>query len=293
MSQANLNLFISPRQKDLDGFTIRRLLPFAHHRMVGPFIFFDHMGPAEFKKNQGINVRPHPHINLATVTYLFEGKIHHRDSLGSNQVIEPGAINWMVAGKGIVHSERATEETKLQNTKLNGIQLWIALPTEVEEIEPSFTHHPKHSLPELAKGEDRYKLLLGTAMGMQSPVKVYSDLFYVEAKLKKGLHTFSAEGREACLYVVTGKVCVHGQEISAFDMALNEEHRDIEFEVLEDSHVLFLGGQSLGPRHIFWNFVSSSEARIEEAKRLWKEGPHQNNSRFQPIPGDSEEFIPL
>jgi redox-sensitive bicupin YhaK (pirin superfamily) len=295
MSKTNSNLFILPKEKDLDGFMIRRLLPHVSCRTVGPFIFFDHMGPAEFEKGKGVNVRPHPHINLATVTYLFEGRIHHQDSLGSDQIIEPGAINWMIAGRGIVHSERATKDSLSGSTKLNGIQLWMALPVENEECKPSFTHHPKHTLPEFKVGEAHCKLLLGTAFRKASPVKVFSDLFYIEVKLKKGA-TFimPTDGRrEVAVYTVTGNVRVHAHAVHPYNMAVDLSLKDVSIEAIEDSHIMLLGGETVGPRHIFWNFVSSSKDRIEEAKVLWQNGPQVGNSRFVPIPNDSDEFIPL
>lgn len=292
---SELEIVIPSRDRDLGGFFVHRVLPYERHRMIGPFIFFDHMGPAQFEAGKGIEVRPHPHINLATVTYLFNGRIQHKDSLGSDQVIEPGAINWMIAGRGIVHSERALKEDLLKPMELHGIQLWVALPEEMEESSPSFSHHPRKSLPEFTHQNMPMKLLLGKAFGYESPVAVFSDLFYVEVNIKKGqsLHV-PQDGREWGFYVVNGKVSSGGQNVEAFSMAAIKENNDLQLVALEDSKLMLLGGTSLGPRHIFWNFVSSSKERIDQVKKEWAEhGPRKESSRFQPIPGDDQEFIPL
>lgn len=283
------------RERDLGGFSVRRVLPYALHRMVGPFIFFDHMGPAHFKPNDGINVRPHPHINLATVTYLFEGKIHHQDSLGSNQMIEPGAINWMTAGKGIVHSERTPEDVLKTGQTLNGIQLWVALPSQDEEIAPSFTHHPKETFPQIKINEVPVKLLLGSGFGVESPVKVHSDMIYAEVKLKAGSElTLPADnGREVAVYIVNGGVNVSGIDFQAYSMAIGDVGEALKIRASEDSLVMLLGGKPMGTRTIYWNFVSSSKDRIEEAKKLWVRGPQFGAPRFYPIPGDDQEYIPL
>lgn len=284
-------MIIRAREKDLGGFSVRRVLPYASRRMVGPFIFFDHMGPAQFPPGKGMDVRPHPHVNLATVTYLFEGKIQHKDSLGSNQAIEPGAINWMTAGKGIVHSERTPDFERKQGMKINGIQLWVALPVEHEEIAPSFSHHPKETLPEFKIGSAEVKLLLGKAFGHESPVPVHSDLFYAEVKLSKGSSlNLSVEGRESAIYVVDGKAQVAGENVNATEMMVGD---DMVITALEDVRLMALGGSSVGERFIYWNFVSSSKERLEEAKREWSKFPQQSGARFQTIPGDDIEFIPL
>lgn len=287
-------LIIPARAKDLGGFSVRRVLPYASRRMVGPFIFFDHMGPATLMPGDRMMVRPHPHINLATVTYLFEGKVHHRDSLGSDQVIEPGAVNWMTAGRGIVHSERTPADIIKTGSKMNGIQLWVALPEEFEETAPTFHHHPKATLPEFSIGDAKAKLLLGSALGQKSPVKVFSDMFYLEVFVPKGSRVaFPAENREAAFYVVTGEVDVSGQKVSEYEMWVNGGTGDFSFTAQEASRVMILGGVPLGQRQIYWNFVSSSKERLEEAKRLWREGPNETNPRFKPVPGDESEFIPL
>jgi redox-sensitive bicupin YhaK (pirin superfamily) len=283
---------ISAREKDLGGFVVRRILPYEHC-MIGPFIFFDHMGPAHFSPGQGIEVRPHPHIHLATVTYLFEGKIRHRDSLGSNQIIEPGAINWMVAGEGIVHSERTPPEILKTGGSVNGIQCWIALPEDKENISPSFTHFAKEELPEFNLEGVQLKLLLGTAFDRGSPVPLLSDLFYVEAKFPKGARlTFPVGKREVAAYVVAGKVLIDKQEVAHCSMAVGTSGENLDIEALEDSHLMFLGGKPVGQRFIYWNFVSSSKENIEQAMLQWNGGPKESG-RFLKIPGDDQEFIPL
>lgn len=289
-----IELVILPRERDLGGFSVRRILPFASHRMVGPFIFFDHMGPARFQAGQGMDVRPHPHIGLATVTYLFEGKIHHRDSLGSDQMIEPGAINWMTAGRGIVHSERTPQDLRQQGAAMNGIQCWVALPEEHEDTAPSFVHHPASSLPEFQRGAVQLKLLLGSAYQFQSPVRTHSDLFYLEAKIPEGeTLDFPTEGREAAVYVVDGALEVNAQSVGSLAMAVAARGADLRLKAQKSSRVMILGGAPVGERFIFWNFVSSSKAKLEMAKMDWQKGPQPQHPRFQTIPGDDQEFIPL
>jgi redox-sensitive bicupin YhaK (pirin superfamily) len=290
-----IEMIITSREKDLGGFSVRRILPYASHRMVGPFIFFDHMGPAHFKPGDAMDVRPHPHIGLATVTYLFEGQILHRDSLGSKQTIEPGAINWMTAGKGIVHSERATDEVRKSGQDMNGIQVWVALPKEHEQIEPSFVHHPANALPEFKIDQAQVKLLIGSAFGHTSPVRTHSDLFYIDVRLPAGgkLH-FPAQGREAAAYVADGSVMVDDLKTDRFSMAVAERGEDLYLEALTDSRVMLLGGMPVGERFIHWNFVASSKELLEEAKKDWASGgPRETSARFKPIPDDHNEFIPL
>lgn len=291
---SKVQMIITSREKDLGGFSVRRILPYATHRMVGPFIFFDHMGPANLKPNVGVSVRPHPHINLATVTYLFSGKIQHKDSLGSDLPIEPGAVNLMTAGRGIVHSERTPEPELSQGAFLDGIQCWIALPEEAEEMEPTFVHHPKASLPEFRIGDSELKLLLGTAYGRSSPAKVYSDLFYLAARLPRGAKLdLPTQGREAAVYVVKGSVMIDGQIAETHSMVVLKTGVDVLIEAQADSTLMLLGGAPVGPRFIFWNFVSSSKERLEQAKTEWRPGPRGESRRFPPIPGDDKEFIPL
>ena len=287
-------LMISPRERDLGGFSVRRVLPYAKRRMVGPFVFFDHMGPAEFPPGKGITVRPHPHIHLATVTYLFEGKIHHRDSLGSDQNIEPGAINWMTAGRGIVHSERAPLDLLASGSRLNGIQCWVALPESAENCDPAFSHHAADSLPEFSLEDAHLKLLLGRAFGRESPVPVHSDMLYLDGQIKGGgRFRLPAEKRELAIYVAKGKLVSGGQEIPEYTMAIAKPGTALTIEAKEDSRFLLLGGEPLGERFIYWNFVSSSEENIEAAKRDWRDGPGERGSRFPKVPGDDQEFIPL
>ncbi len=286
-------MIITARERDLGGFSVRRILPYATHRMVGPFIFFDHMGPAQFAPGEAMDVRPHPHINLATVTYLFEGKIRHRDSLGSDQLIEPGAINWMTAGRGIVHSERTPDDVRKTGGRMNGIQCWVALPTEHEETNPSFHHHPASTLPEFSVDGVTCKLLLGKAFGHESPVRVHSKLFYLDVRMPKGTKlTLPHDHHEAALYLVEGRLRA-GEDIEAMSMRVREEGETLTVEALQDSKLMILGGEALGKRYIFWNFVSSSEERLEQAKADWRQGPRGAGSRFPQIPGDHNEYIPL
>lgn len=289
-----IDLVIPSREKDLGGFNVRRILPYASHRMVGPFIFFDHMGPADFAPGQGITVRPHPHIHLSTVTYLFEGKIRHRDSLGSDQVIEPGAVNWMTAGHGIVHSERAPDEVKKAGGRLNGIQCWVALPEEAQDIEPSFNHHGSDSLPEFEVDGAKLKLLLGSAFGRHSPVQVHSDLFYLDVLLPKGnsLH-LPCDGREGAIYLVSGQVETGEISLEPYSMAVGHIGEHLTIKANESSRLMLLGGKPVGERYIYWNFVSSSKENLEKAKSAWAKGPGNSGERFPKIVGDDEEFIPL
>jgi redox-sensitive bicupin YhaK (pirin superfamily) len=290
----NVSLVIRAREKDLGGFSVGRVLPFVTQRMVGPFIFFDHMGPAEFPPGKGMSVRPHPHIHIATVTYLFEGTIHHRDSLGSDQLIEPGAINWMTTGRGIVHSERTPNKLKSSGSRLNGIQCWIALPEEFEESAPSFVHHPSASLPEFVLDGVQLKLLLGAAFGKQSPVAIHSDLFYLDVSMPAGTRlTLPGDGREWAVYLANGAVNVEGAELEPCSMAIAKVGEDLLIEARKTSRLMVLGGKPIGKRFIYWNFVSSNEADIEAAKADWSKGPGAPGSRFSKVPGDEKEFTPL
>jgi redox-sensitive bicupin YhaK (pirin superfamily) len=270
---------------------VGRVLPAIGQRMVGPFAFFDHMGPAALPPGRGIDVRPHPHINLATVTYLFEGEIEHRDSLGSHQVIRPGEINWMTAGRGIAHSERTPAALRAQGPRAHGIQLWVALPTAHEEAEPAFHHHPAGDLPEVAApGGVPVRVLVGQAFGATSPVRTFSPMFYVEASLPPGATLPVPDGyRQRAAYAVEGAFrSSDGELVEARRMALFTEGADAAVRAEGPCRVVLLGGEPLdGPRFIWWNFVSSSQQRIEAAKRDWREG------RFPRIPGDDVEFIPL
>jgi hypothetical protein len=280
---------IEGRPRDLGGFSVRRILPSSSRRLVGPFIFFDHMGPAALPKGRGIDVRPHPHINLATVTYLFEGEIVHRDSLGSHQPIRPGAINWMTAGRGIVHSERTGDEERARGPRVHGIQLWVALPQEHEETEPEFHHHPAETLPELAQSGARLRVLAGSAYDVSSPVHTFSPLFYAEAIIPAGAKIeLPEEHHDRAAYVAAGNVRCGPEHASVGRMLVFSPDSTATLEAVTDARVMLLGGQPLeGERHIWWNFVSSRRERIEQAKRDWKEG------RFPKVPGDEEEYIAL
>jgi redox-sensitive bicupin YhaK (pirin superfamily) len=257
-------------------------------RSVGPFVFFDHMGPANFPPGTGIDVRPHPHIGLATVTYLFEGEIVHRDNLGFKQAIEPGAINWMTAGRGIAHSERTGDALRKTGSRLHGLQLWVALPKVHEEAEPAFVHHPAATLPEVTIDGVRLRVLAGRAYGVASPVQTLSTLFYVEARMPEGTTlAVPTEPAERAAYVVEGEVSCDGELIAAPRMIVFGRGSDATLYAGTNAHVVLLGGDPLdGERHLWWNFVSSSQERIEQAKRDWAE------NRFAPVPGETER-IPL
>lgn len=291
----NVEMIITSRDRDIGEFSVRRLLPYATHRMVGPYIFFDHMGPAEFEPGAGMTVRPHPHIGLATVTYLFEGSVHHRDSLGSDQIIRPGDINWMTAGHGIVHSERTPAEIRNKRHRMNGIQLWVALPAELENAAPTFVHHPGATLPSFDVEGVPVKLMLGEALGRISPVKVHSDMFYFEARLKPGqkIKLPDQAGREVAAYVVSGRVRLEEKSIDAYSMIVAKDGEGLEVEALEETCVVFLGGAPVGKRFIYWNFVASSREILEQAKLEWAQGPGTAGTRFHKIAGDDREFIPL
>jgi redox-sensitive bicupin YhaK (pirin superfamily) len=283
-----LQKVIEARARQIDDLPVGRVLPAAGQRMVGPFVFFDHMGPATLQPGQGIDVRPHPHINLATVTYLFEGAISHRDTLGSHQVIRPGDINWMTAGRGIAHSERTPAEQRGGGARLHGIQLWVALPTEHEETAPAFHHHAAASLPATRLDGVGVRVLLGEAFGLRSPVEVFSPMFYVEATVPAGAVLPVPDGHaERAAYVVDGVIACGDERVEARHLALFEPGAAPALRAERDARVMLLGGAPIGPRHIWWNFVSSSEARIEQAKRDWREG------RFGLVPGDEAEHIPL
>ena len=281
---------IVPRAHDLGGFEVRRALPARERQMVGPFIFFDQMGPGEFLAGRGLDVRPHPHIGLSTVTYLFAGEILHRDSLGSAQPIRPGDVNWMTAGRGIAHSERTDPTLRSHSNRLFGIQSWVALPKPQEETLPDFVHHPAEALPVLEEGGVRLRLVAGEAWGLRSPVATASPLFYADAALSPDAVLPLPDGHEERgVYVVTGAVEVAGTHFEAGRMLLFRAGDRLALRAGPGgARLLLLGGATMdGPRFIFWNFVSSSRERIEQAKADWKAG------RFAKVPGDEHEFIPL
>lgn len=282
---------IIPRAHDVGGFEVYRALPAKGRQMIGPFIFFDQMGPGEFLTGKGLDVRPHPHIGLSTVTYLFEGEIMHRDSLGSLQPIRPGALNWMTAGQGITHSERTAGELRGQSNRLFGIQSWAALPAAMEEVAPDFTHHPAESLPVIADGGARLRLIAGEGWGARAPVETHWPLFYADLELEAGASCPLPDAHEERgAYVVQGAVSVAGQVFEAGRMLVFRagDALAIRAEGGQGARLLLLGGAVMdGPRHIFWNFVSSRRDRIEQAKADWAAG------RFTMVPGDDKEFIPL
>ena len=280
---------IVPRPRDLGGFEVRRVLPAPERHNVGPFVFFDQIGPAELAPGAGIDVRPHPHIGLATVTYLFAGTIIHRDSLGTVQAIEPGEVNWMTAGRGIAHSERTPPELRAGGSPLHGIQLWVALPTAHEETAPAFHHHDANALPALELDGVRLRVLIGSAFGASSPVETFSPMFYVEAIVPAGAALPVPDGfAERGAYVVEGALSCGAERVDARHLALFAAGSSPVVRAERASRVMLIGGEPLdGPRHIWWNFVSSRAERIEEAKRDWAEG------RFPTVPGDEIERIPL
>jgi redox-sensitive bicupin YhaK (pirin superfamily) len=279
---------IVPRTSDLGGFTVRRALPSAQRRMVGPFIFFDHMGPAEFRAGQGIDVRPHPHIGLATVTYLFAGEIMHRDSLGSVAPIRPGAVNWMSAGRGIAHSERTAPDHRVAGEPLHGLQCWVALPAAQEEGDPGFTHYDAAALPvETAEGKT-VRLVTGRFMGLTSPVVTGWDTLMADVTLAAGASLpLDAETEERAIYVVSGEIEIAGDRFEGGRLLVFKPGDRITVRAASPARIAVVGGAAMdGPRHIWWNFVSSRKERIDQAKADWKAG------RFEAVPGESE-FIPL
>lgn len=283
-----IDLIIAPREKDLGGFSVRRILPVAGRRQVGPWLFFDHMGPAVFQPGEGLNVRPHPHINLATVTYLFEGRIRHRDSLGYDEIITPGAINLMVAGRGIVHSEREPDDTAQEVRNTHGLQLWHALPEAFEETDPGFYHYDAAEIPAVEVGEVPVRVLIGSAYGVTSPVKTYAETLYLEARLEPGQTLeLPADTPERAVYVVSGAVDVGDTVIEAAHMAVLKPGAAVRVTAVSTAQIAVIGGEPFTERHIYWNFVSSRKERIEQAKADWREG------RFPKVPGDETEFIPL
>ncbi len=280
---------IVPRARDLGGFEVRRALPSASRQMVGPFIFFDQMGPAQFLTGQGIDVRPHPHIGLSTVTYLFEGLMMHRDSLGSELKIEPGAMNLMTAGHGIVHSERTPAEARQSGQRLFGIQSWMALPKKTEEGSPAFEHFSAADLPRIEGEGKRVRLLFGSLYGETSPAKFPHESFYAEAVLAPGaVLPLDAAYEERAVYIVSGRVDIAGQSFDAGQLLVFRPGDRISILAESNARLMLLGGEPMdGPRHIWWNFVASSKDRIDAAKDEWRTG------KFALVPGDAEEFIPL
>ena len=282
-------LTINPKPRNLgDGFMVRRALPAIEQRMVGPFIFWDEFGPSHFDPGHGLDVRPHPHINLATVTYLFDGEIFHRDTLGSAQAIHPGDVNWMNAGRGIAHSERTRQELRASGSPIGGIQSWVALPEAHEESAPFFKHHSEAELPFIEEGGKRVRVIAGALYGKRSPVETYSEMFYADVRLDQGATLpLDTQYEERGLYLVEGQVEIAGDRFTAGQLLVLRPGDAISVKALEPARLMALGGAVLGKRHIWWNFVSSRKERIEQAKNDWKAG------KFGTVPGDDKEFIPL
>ena len=281
-------LTIEPRVRDIGGFNVQRLLPAAARRSVGPFVFLDRMGPHTFPAGEGMDVRPHPHIGLATVTYLFEGEIMHRDTLGSVQAIRPGDVNWMTAGSGIAHSERTPQQLRNGTMSAFGIQSWVALPKAYEETGAAFFHHPSATLPEAVQGGARIRVIAGTAFGLRSPVATFAETLYCDVTMQAGARLeLSKEHAERAILPVSGRIAVGSHSVPDDTMIVLNSDMPVVIEALEAARLMLVGGEPLdGPRHMWWNFVSSSKERIEHAKADWQSG------RFGTVPGETE-FIPL
>lgn len=278
---AGIEMVIEPRCRDIGGFTVNRLLPFAKQRMVGPWVFFDHMGPVRFHEGEGVDVRPHPHINLATVTYLLEGTLCHRDSLGTVQTIIPGAVNLMVAGKGIVHSERSPKDRRHDGEVMEGLQLWLALPEDDEETDPAFYHYESSVIPSVQVDGVNVRVLIGSAFGVSSPVKQFASTLYCEIRMDKGQRIRLPQAEAMAAYVVHGSVRVNDQLIGEHHMAVFSKNATIELYAHEATHMVVIGGEPLTERHVYWNFVSSRKERLEQAKQDWLAG------RFPEIDGET------
>jgi redox-sensitive bicupin YhaK (pirin superfamily) len=284
-----IDLVLVPRSVDVGHFAVRRALPHVKRRMVGPFIFFDHFGPAEFRAGQGIDVRPHPHIGLATVTFLFDGEIMHRDSLGTAAAIRPGEVNWMTSGRGIVHSERTAPDHRVDGEPIHGLQCWVAMPAAQEESAPGFSHHDSAALPLISDAGKTVRVITGSAYGQRSPVPTLTDTLFADVKLSAGATLpIDADTEERAIYLIAGEVDIAGDRYSAGRLLIFRPGDRITVTAVGDAHLVLLGGATMdGPRHIWWNFVSSRKERIEQAKADWK------SARFDRVPGDEAEFIPL
>jgi len=287
-----IDAVIDQRRRDIGGFEVGRVLPHAQRRMVGPFVFFDHMGPVDMPRGiaRSVDVRPHPHIGLSTVTYLFDGEIMHRDSLGSEQPIRAGAVNWMTAGRGITHSERF-EKARAEGGSMHGIQAWVALPQEMEEADPAFAHHPGADLPEHEEGGTWRRLIAGEAFGSKAQVKTHSPMFYLHCELQSGATAvLPSDHSERAAYVVSGSVESDGHAFHAGQMLVFAKSAPAMLTATTPARLMMLGGEPLGPRFIEWNFVHSSKARIEQAKADWRAGrmklPDLDDKEFVPLPPD-------
>jgi redox-sensitive bicupin YhaK (pirin superfamily) len=286
---SNINLIIEERSRDIGNFMVGRLLPFRKKRMVGPFIFIDHMGPKSLAKDENLDVPPHPHIGLSTLTYLFEGEIIHKDSLGSEQLIKPGAVNWMTAGKGIVHSERTPDKLRNTETNLHGLQIWVALPLDKENMEPTFTHTEAEELPSWQEDGIHYKLIAGSAFHKVSPVPVHSDLYFIEIKAqeKRTLNIGNELYGESAIYILEGEISTEDQSFGNKQILVAKESSLCEFTIHENTTIYIFGGHPFEEeRKIYWNFVASSQETIDKAKEDWKSG------KFPKIPNE-EGFVPL
>lgn len=279
-------MIIKSQKKDLGGFSVRRCLPDANRKMVGPWIFFDHFGPVDFAAGEGIDVRPHPHIGLATVTYLFAGEIVHRDSLGYVQTIRPGEINLMIAGKGIVHSERTGLELRAKGHKLHGLQTWLALPDDYQETESAFYHYGDDEIPVSHKDGVSFRVLMGEAFGLKSPVLTYSETLYAEVRLAADATLQLPCYSEIAVYVVSGELSCAEQNVRLGELIVLDDFESSSLHATTDVRIAIFGGDPVGHRHIWWNFVSNSTQRIEHAAQQWR------RREFKPVPGD-DEFIPL
>ena len=294
-AMAKPDIVIVPRARDIGGFSVRRALPAPQRQMVGPFIFFDHIGPAEFITGEGIDVRPHPHIGLATVTYLLKGEFQHRDSLGTNQMIYPGEVNWMVAGNGVTHSERTSAETRAKPSNLYGIQTWVALPDEAEDNPAAFEHQGTDALPLIEDDGASVRLILGRGWGETAPVSTFTDMIYADAVLLPNAQLpLPNDHEDRGIYVLEGSVDIAGDVFEAGRMMVFRPGDHIRVTAgNQGARLIVLGGETLnGPRHIWWNFVASSKEKIEAAKEAWIKGDFEHG-RFKLPPGDDQEFIPI
>lgn len=289
-----LEQVIIPRSRDIGGFEVGRILPVKSRRMVGPFVFLDQMGPTQFGPGQGIDVLPHPHIGLATLTYLYQGSLMHADSLGVTQRIVPGEINWMTAGRGITHSERTDPEDRARGMTLEGFQSWVALPKALEECEPDFEHHPNSALPEIIEPGVHMTLLLGEAYGSLAPAQTYSPLFYIDAQIDAGYHmTLPNPEQDRALYIRHGNIQCEGSLFESGQLLVVKPDTEVKIQALSDASLLLLGGEPLDePRHMFWNFVSSDKALIEQAKADWA-AENWGQGRFELPSNDRAAFVPL
>ncbi len=276
---------VQPQSVQLGGMPILRLLPFAGQTTIGPWIFFDHFGPKQFSMHQGVDVPPHPHVNLATVTYLFEGEILHRDSLGSKETITAGAINLMVAGRGIAHSERTPAKLRQQTHSVHGIQLWQALPDHIEECDPAFYHYPAQDLPQFHEGQVEVELLMGQAYGHTSPVITFCDTLYMKLKLPAQADISLPQQEELALYVLEGEVCVDGQKVQPKQLIILQEQAKVKVQANTFAKLLVLGGAKMPPRFMAWNFVASQKARLDQALDDWQQG------KFAPVIDDPDTLV--